>query len=179
MVGPGLPQGPEPAAPAVPRLGVGGQGGDGAADVGSRGDELPARDCCGRRPGRGLGRAAGRQGLAELDRVHARVEPSAAGPLAVGVTVRVRQPRLPATTWTVDSLVPGRSFSWTSSSVGVMSVAAHAIEPAAQGCRLLLSLTQAGPLASLSGLLLGRLTRRYLRLEAEGLRDRVERGADR
>lgn len=107
------------------------------------------------------------------------VESSTAGPLAVGVTVRVRQPRLPATTWTVDTLVPGRAFSWTSSVAGVTSVAMHAIEPAAQGCRVLLSLTQSGQLAGLSGLLLGRLTRGYLRLEAEGLRDRVERGADR
>lgn len=92
------------------------------------------------------------------------------GPLAVGSKVRVQQPRLPALEWTVDELVPGTSFAWSSRSAGVTSRADHRVTPLPGGCRVEVSLVQAGPVAGLLALVHGRLTRRYLRQELEGLR---------
>lgn len=98
--------------------------------------------------------------------------------------VRIRQPRLPAATWTVDTVVPGRSFSWissragiTSSRAGITSTAEHQVLSLGQGCRVLVSLRQTGPFAPLSAALLGRLIRRYLRMEVVGLKLVTEQGA--
>lgn len=96
------------------------------------------------------------------------------GPLRVGSTVRIRQPRLPATVWTIDALVPGRSFSWRSRRPGVRTVAEHVIEPDAPGCTVTLVVRQSGPLAGVSARLFGGLVRRYMRMEAEGLRRESE-----
>lgn len=98
-------------------------------------------------------------------------------PLRVGSQVRIRQPRLPAVTWTVSAVVPGRSFSWTASSAGVTSTAQHEVLPREGGCRVRLELRQSGSLAPLSGLVLARLTRRYLRMEVEGLKRYAETGS--
>lgn len=99
------------------------------------------------------------------------------GPLQVGQKVRIRQPRLPAATWTVDTVVPGRSFSWISSRAGITSTAEHQVLSLGQGCRVLVSLRQTGPFAPLSAALLGRLIRRYLRMEVVGLKLVTEQGA--
>ena len=49
------------------------------------------------------------------------------GPFAVGATARVKQPRLPAVTWEVTELHPGRSFTWQNESVGLHSVGEHTV----------------------------------------------------
>ena len=98
------------------------------------------------------------------------------GPLRVGSAVRIAQPRLPVAEWTVDELVPGQSFSWSSRRPGVRTVAEHHLHPDADGCALTLVLRQSGPLAGVSARLFGGLVRRYLRMEAEGLKRRVESG---
>jgi hypothetical protein len=108
-----------------------------------------------------------------------RVERHGTGPLAVGDTVTVKQPRLPAGLWTVTAL-DGSGFAWTSPSPGVRSTGGHWAR-ATKGGRtsVTLTLTLAGPLAGLTGLLYGRLIRRYVRAEADGLRRELERrGAD-
>jgi hypothetical protein len=46
----------------------------------------------------------------------------------------------------------------------------------AGGCTATIRLTQRGPAAPLVGALLDGLTRRYLRMEAEGLKSRTEGG---
>ncbi len=102
------------------------------------------------------------------------VTPLRPGPVEPGLQVRVVQPRLPTTVWTVEEVVPGRSFRWSSRSPGIASVGDHVLEPTATGCRVTLSLAQTGPLAPAVGVLLGRLTRRYVRMEAVGLRARCE-----
>lgn len=95
-------------------------------------------------------------------------------PLRVGSQIRISQPRLPAMTWTIDQLEPGRSFSWTTRSTGVSSVADHRIDTAAEGCRVTLEVRQRGPAAALSRLLFDRLTQRYLQMEARGLKRQAE-----
>lgn len=95
-------------------------------------------------------------------------------PLAVGSRVRVRQPRLPATVWDVSSLEPGRSFTWTAAAPGVTTVADHRLEAQGDGVRATLALERSGPLAPVVDLLFRRLTRRYVTMEADGLKRRCE-----
>jgi uncharacterized protein YndB with AHSA1/START domain len=91
------------------------------------------------------------------------------GGLAPGARVRIRQPRLRVMVWQVVSWRPGESFVWTTSSPGVRTVATHAVSSAGEGrSRLVLAVYHHGPLAPLVRLLTGRLTRRYLALEAAG-----------
>jgi uncharacterized membrane protein len=98
------------------------------------------------------------------------------GLLEVGSTVRISQPLLPPTVWTVDELVPGRSFSWSSERSGTRTVADHRLDPRTGGCTVTLVLTQSGPLAGVSAVLFGRLVLKYMRMEAEGLKQRAEKG---
>lgn len=65
--------------------------------------------------------------------------------------------------------MPGRSFAWTARSAGVTSRADHQVTPLPGGSRVEVSLVQTGPLAGLLALAYGRLTRRYLRQELQGL----------
>lgn len=92
------------------------------------------------------------------------------GPLTVGATAKIRQPKLPAVTWTVTEVVPGRSFTWASTAPGSRAVGEHEITPTGDGtCEVRLALDQRGPLGSLVGLLYRGLTKRYVQMEADGL----------
>lgn len=102
------------------------------------------------------------------------VTPQDPGPLHVGTRVVVRQPRMPTMTWTVDRVEPGRSFSWSVRSPGAHGVGDHRVEEVPGGSRVTLEIRQSGPLAGLVRLLFGRITTRYMRLEAEGLKRSVE-----
>ena len=92
------------------------------------------------------------------------------GPLEVGAVARIRQPKLPATAWTVTEVVPGRSFSWESKAPGSLAVGEHEITPTGDdSCEVRLMLDQNGPLGSVVGLLYRGLTKRYVQMEADGL----------
>lgn len=94
--------------------------------------------------------------------------------LRVGVEVRIRQPRLPAATWTVQALEPGVSFSWRSASAGTWNVAEHKVAArAGGGSQITLSFVHGGPLSPLTGLLLGRLMSGYVATEARSLQQRL------
>jgi uncharacterized membrane protein len=99
------------------------------------------------------------------------------GPMGPGARVRVKQPRFPAMTWNVTDWEPGEGFTWTASSAGVHTVASHRIEPAGDGSLVTLSIDQRGPLAWLVALLAGGTTRRYVAMEAAGLKARAESAA--
>jgi uncharacterized protein YndB with AHSA1/START domain len=93
----------------------------------------------------------------------------------VGARARVKQPDMPALTWAVTELDPGRSFSWETSSVGVRTHGSHAIAAIGDGrSRLTLGLHQSGALAGPIGVLTGSRTRRFVRMEAEGLKRAAE-----
>ena len=92
------------------------------------------------------------------------------GPLVVGAVAKIRQPRLPATAWTVTELVPERSFTWESKAPGSRAVGEHEITPTGERtCEVRLGLEQTGPFGSVVGLLYRGLTERYVQMEADGL----------
>ena len=92
------------------------------------------------------------------------------GPMEAGSRAKVRQPKLPAVTWTVTEVVPGRSFTWETTGPGSRATGWHEVTPAgADSCEVRLALEQAGPLGSLVGLLYRGLTKRYVQMEADGL----------
>lgn len=94
--------------------------------------------------------------------------------LAAGARFAVRQPRLRPAVWTVTEIDEGTSFTWESRAPGVRSRAVHGLEPAGDGTRLTLTLDQSGVLAWPLGMLFGDTIRRYLSLEAEGVKRRAE-----
>jgi uncharacterized membrane protein len=97
------------------------------------------------------------------------------GPLVVGSRAKVKQPKLPGVVWTVTELTPDRGFVWTAKSPGVRNRGIHRVEPVGDGeSRVTLGVEEDGPLGRLAGRLLRRLTKRYVDMEAEGLKKRVE-----
>jgi uncharacterized protein YndB with AHSA1/START domain len=98
--------------------------------------------------------------------------------LAVGSRVRIQQPRLPAMVWEVTAVEPGQSFAWQTTSNGVTTVATHRLSPGPRGgITVSLGVRQSGALAWLVGLLAGGMTRRYVRMEAEGLQRQCQAAA--
>lgn len=97
------------------------------------------------------------------------------GPFGLGSTVQVRQPRLPQAVYTVTAYEQGEAFTWTARTPGLAIVADHRIRPRGDGLSSVeLAVEMTGPLAPVAGLLLGSLIRRYIALEAEGLKRRCE-----
>lgn len=101
---------------------------------------------------------------------------AADGPdLAVGRTFRIKQPRLPGLDWTVTELTPGESWTWEQRSPGGHTVAWHELTPIDGGrTRVRQGLDQRGALGSVFGRLFRGMTRRYLSMEAEGLKTACE-----
>jgi hypothetical protein len=98
--------------------------------------------------------------------------------MAVGARARVKQPGLPASVWIVTEVIDGRSFTAESSSMGVTSVAGHAIEGPPEGpVTVHLSLSMTGPLAGVVGRLGGSKVRRLVEMEAAGLKQHSEQAA--
>lgn len=95
-------------------------------------------------------------------------------PMQTGSRVEIKQPRMPLMTWTVTDVSVQQSFSWTAHGPLLRSVAEHHIEAANEHCLLTLTVRQSGPAAPLVRTLFGRRTDRYVRMEAEGLKQQAE-----
>lgn len=105
----------------------------------------------------------------------ASVTPLDSEPLHVGARARVKQPRMPTLVWEVTELTPARSFTWVARPSGVVATAEHLLSPTGTGStQVELSVTQTGPLAGLAGLFGDRMGRRYVEMEAQGLKRRCE-----
>ena len=103
------------------------------------------------------------------------VELSPSGSLAVGSRATIKQPRLPKVEWTVTALDAGREWVWENKSPGAVSVAAHSVRALDDGrTHVELWIDQRGVVGRAIGVLLRRMTRRYLRMEAEGLKRKSE-----
>jgi carbon monoxide dehydrogenase subunit G len=98
----------------------------------------------------------------------------AAGPLALGGRLRIVQPKVPPSEWTITALEPGRGFRLFSRSPGATVEANHWAEPAGNGSRVTLSVTFAGLLGRVIGWVMRGLNERYLAQEAAGLKRRSE-----
>jgi len=98
--------------------------------------------------------------------------------LEPGRRFRVTQPRLGTAVWRVTEVVPPRAFTWSTSRAGVTTTGIHQVlaRPAG-GSDVTLTIEHRGALAPLVRLLYGRLTRRYMELEAVGLKRRSESSA--
>jgi len=95
--------------------------------------------------------------------------------IEVGRRFEIEQPRLPRLVWEVTEVVPGTGWTWRQHSPGTTSLAVHEIvATGAERTLVRQRITQHGPLGAVSGVLMRRLIRRYLRLEGEGLKARVE-----
>ncbi|MEU8796864.1 SRPBCC family protein [Spirillospora sp. NPDC048819] len=107
---------------------------------------------------------------ASVDRVELLDEP-----FTLSSRARVHQPKLPAAVWTVTAFEENRTFTWESRSPGVTTVGAHDIAPKPDGTvTVRLTLDQKGPLAPVLSLFTGRLARRYVTMEANGLKAKAE-----
>ena len=93
------------------------------------------------------------------------------GPLHVGSRARVKQPGMMPLIWEVTELRDQEVFTWATRSPGVRTVGVHRLDPNPDGTtRITLEIQQTGPLAWLIGLLIGARNRRYLGMEAAGLK---------
>ena len=104
-----------------------------------------------------------------------QVEPLDDSEVKVGSRFRVTQPMLRPSVWEITKLEPQRSFSWSTSVMGIVIDADHDIESdRPNGVTVTLRLTQRGPMVWLATLLAGARTRRYVQREANGLKQRSE-----
>ena len=104
-----------------------------------------------------------------------QVEPLDDSDVKVGSRFRVTQPMLKPSVWEITKLEPQRSFSWSTGVMGIVTDADHDIESdRPNGVTVTLRLSQRGPMAWLASLLFGARTRRYVQLEANGLKERSE-----
>jgi uncharacterized membrane protein len=96
------------------------------------------------------------------------------GPMRLGATARIRQPRLPTVVWTVTDWDPGRSWTWTATGPGARTQASHVLTASGAATTAEQSIIPSGPIGRLVALLWRSLTRRYLAMEAAGLKQRCE-----
>lgn len=97
---------------------------------------------------------------------------------AIGSRYRVEQPKLPPATWTITDLdgegVERRSFTWASGAPGFRSVATHSVAARTGGSRVTLDIRTSGILGRLFWPLMAGITRRYVDMEAAGLKAAAE-----
>lgn len=100
------------------------------------------------------------------------------GPLSIGRKARVHQPKMRPMVWTVTELDPERSFTWATATAGIQLTAGHDLTSEAGAVSARLSVRVTGWLAPLITPIVGARIRRYLQMEAEGLKRRVESDGD-
>lgn len=93
------------------------------------------------------------------------------GPLHVGSRARIKQPGFPWLVWEVSDLREGAEFTWFTAGPGSKTQGRHLLERNPDGStRITLEIDQTGPLGVLVGALIKGKTRRFLALEAAGLK---------
>jgi uncharacterized membrane protein len=100
-----------------------------------------------------------------------RIVPLDGPGIVVGNRFEIKQPRLPNVVWEVTEVDPGISWTWRQRSPGATTSASHELVAQA-GDRTLVKqrIDQRGPIGVAVGLLMRRLTKRYLDLEGQGLK---------
>jgi uncharacterized membrane protein len=104
-----------------------------------------------------------------------RIEALDGPELAVGKRYAIKQPRLPRLVWTVSDFEDGTAWTWQQGSPGGLTLGVHEVVAVSPEHTLVRQrIDQRGPVGTLVGVLMRGLTRRYLALEAEGLKARCE-----
>lgn len=103
------------------------------------------------------------------------------GPLRVGSVARVEQPGLPPAVWEVVSVVDTslyHDFTWQAGAPGMRSLASHTVVARADGgSKVTLSIETTGLIGWIVSPLFRGITRRYVAMEAAGLKATAERAA--
>lgn len=95
--------------------------------------------------------------------------------LEVGKRFTIKQPGMSKLVWKVTELEPGTSWTWVQRSPGVNVTARHYVTARPDGGTLVRQeLDQRGVLGALIGRLMVNKTKRFLKLEAQGLKARSE-----
>jgi uncharacterized membrane protein len=95
--------------------------------------------------------------------------------LAVGKRFAIKQPGMQKLVWKVTEIDPGTSWTWVQRSPGVRVTARHWVIARPGGHTLVRQqLEQRGALGALVGRLMAKKTKRFLELEAQGLKARSE-----
>jgi uncharacterized membrane protein len=96
------------------------------------------------------------------------------GPMRLGAKARIRQPGLPTVVWEVTKWEPGRSWTWTATGPGARTEASHVLTRSGDGTLAEQAIIPSGPIGRLAAFVWRSLTRRYLAIEAAGLKRRSE-----
>jgi uncharacterized membrane protein len=95
--------------------------------------------------------------------------------IAVGKRFAIKQPRMSKLVWRVTAIDPGSSWTWEQRAPGATASARHDVIAQPGGRTLVRQrIEQRGPLGALVGRLMITMTKRYLQLEAQGLKARSE-----
>jgi len=95
--------------------------------------------------------------------------------IAVGKRFAIKQPGMSKLVWKVTEIDPGLSWTWVQRSPGVRVSARHDVIAQSDGRTLVRQqLDQRGVLGALVGRLMVKKTKRFLELEAQGLKARSE-----
>ena len=95
--------------------------------------------------------------------------------LRPGARFEIRQPRFPKLVWRVTEVDPGSSWTWVTRSPGATTTATHNVRAAGPDRTVVEQvLDQRGLLGGLVARLMAGTTRRYLEMEAAGLKARSE-----
>jgi uncharacterized membrane protein len=95
--------------------------------------------------------------------------------IAVGKRFAIKQPGMSKLVWKVTEIDPGLSWTWVQRSPGVRVSARHDVIAQSDGRTLVRQqLDQRGVLGALVGRFMVKKTKRFLELEAQGLKARSE-----
>lgn len=108
------------------------------------------------------------ESIAEVKRIES-------GEFGVGSTAQIKAKGAPTAIWRVTELTAGRSFTWETTRPPRM-IASHVIEPAEGGSRVTLAVESSGIVGTILGPFVKGMTRRNVRMEAEGLKRVSESG---
>jgi uncharacterized membrane protein len=105
-----------------------------------------------------------------------RLAPLDSPGIEVGKRFQLKQPHMPNLVWEVTQVDPGVSWTWRQRSPGATTIATHQVFAQGPGRTLVLQrIAHRGPIGVVVGVLMLRLTNRFLHLEAAGLKGRSER----
>jgi uncharacterized membrane protein len=95
--------------------------------------------------------------------------------LAVGKRFSIKQPGMSKLTWKVTAIDPGLSWTWVQRAPGAFASARHDVIAQPDGRTLVRQqLEQRGMVGALVGRMMLKKTKRFLELEAQGLKTRSE-----